>query len=255
MKDELMDLTRKINYILASKEIPEDTRKKIENIYQDYRNFYEQYLKEDIKIASQGIANIDIEEYFEGNCIEANRQIKLKYEEKCNRKMEIIATVLSKLESKEDETIKLEQSFLHDCMKSDRENYAYADSVINIIVDSIENSRNQLFRTLELLGTTQKRMEYIYSRIKLIENTAKLKLDSIKTDFDIDDEQIAQQIFLEYEQYKQQERKENKPQNAHDIFVNKYIVPKEEMQAIEEIQPKEKNIEKEYEDLPGDIII
>lgn len=263
MKDELMELNRKINYILEEKEMPEDIKKKIEDIYQEYRNFYDEYLKRDITIASQGVASHNIEEYFEGNYIEAMATIQSKYREKCREKAEVIEIVLSTLESQKNkyedkQIINTERDVLDKCIRNDKENYLYTNKVIDIVIDSIGNSRNQLFRNLELLGTTQQRMEYIDSRIKLIENSAKLKLGSIKTDFDIDDEQISKQIFFEYEQYKENEEKgkqQNESQNAHERFVSEYRVSEEELQVVKKVEEKDNVfIEKGYEDLPGDVI-
>lgn len=96
-------------------------------------------------------------------------------------------------------------------------------------------------------------MEYISSRIKLIENSAKLKLGTIKEDFNIDDGQILREILLEYEKYKEDE---NSKQSAHQKFVDGYKVSPKDLQPIVKVsegKQKEKE-EKGYEDLPGDVI-
>lgn len=262
MDEELIKLNSKIRFILEEKEIPAQIKEKIEKVYQEYIMFYNENLKSDISNASQGVASRNIEEYIEENYLEAMERIKAKYKEKCTEKAEVITIVLSTLEpqkndSKDEQMQKSERDILDNCVRNPKENYLYTNNVINIVIDSIENSRNQLFRILDSLGTTNKKMEYINSQIKLIENSAKLKLSSIKEDLDIDDEEISKQIFSEYEQYKENEEKnkQNESQNAHQTFVNKYIVSEEDLQVTQKTEEETQCIkEKVYEELPGELL-
>lgn len=160
MNDELEELNRKIKIILEEKEMPKDIKEKIENVYKEYRMFYEEYLKNDMAIASNNVATRNVEEYFEANYEEAMKRIEGKYRERCSDKAEVITIVLSTLEAQKkeignDNVTRTERDILDKCVKNERENYMYANNITNIVIDSIENSRNQLFRTLDALGTTR----------------------------------------------------------------------------------------------------
>ena len=103
-----------------------------------------------------------------------------------------------------------EIEILEEYLENDKNNYSYTRYIVDLVIDSISNSKNQMFRVLESLNTDKKRIEYIYEQIKLIENTARLKLGNLKTELDIDNKQILKQIMDEYEQYKQEDQsKEN----------------------------------------------
>lgn len=261
MNDELKTLSKKIRFILEGKELPHSIKEKIERVYQEYITFYNENLKREIATASQGVASHNVEQYIEDNYLEAMGRIQNKYHNKCSEKAEVITIVLSTLESQtsenQDEQIKRsEKDFLDNCVRNSKENYLYAEHIVRIVVDSIENSRNQLFRTLDRLGTSEQKMEYVNSQIKLIENTAKLRLSSIKEDFDIDDEEISKQIFYEYEQYKQNEEKHREENsNPHQKFVSQYRVSEEDLQITPKVEKDDIEIkENEYEELPGDVI-
>lgn len=262
MNDELERLNKKIKCILEEKDLPESIKEKIKKVYEEYRMFYEEYLKNDIEIAGQWIASNNLQEYFNKNYLEALTKIQDKYIEKCREKAEVITIVLSTLESQKNksEDKQIEQSerdILNKCVNNDRENNRYTNSVINIVIDSIENLKNQLFRTLDLLRTNKQKMEYINDKIKVIEDSAKLKLGSIKTDLDIDDNEISKQIFFEYEQYEKNEEKTNQKEseNAHQEFVKEYRFSKEDLQVVPEINEYNRTAqEKEHGDLSGNVI-
>lgn len=261
MNDELKTLSKKIRFILEGKELPDSVKEKIEKVYQEYIAFYNENLKREIATASQGVASHNIERYIEDNYLEAMGRIQNKYRNKCSEKAEVITIVLSTLESQtsenQDEQIKSsEKDFLDNCVRNPKENYLYAENIIRIVVDSIENCKNQLFRTLDRLGTSEQKIEYVNRQIKLIENTAKLRLSSIKEDFDIDDEEISRQIFYEYEQYKQnQEKNTEQNSNAHQKFVSEYRVSEEDLQITPKVEEGNIQIkENEYEELPGNVI-
>lgn len=160
MEEELNDLNKKIRYIVNEKQIPDEIRKKIDNVYKSYRTFYESYLKNDMEMISKGVAARNVEEYFDANYVEAIKKVEEKYKERCSKKVEEIAKVLSTLEEQrkqiDGENIdKIKRSRVSECIKNDREDYGYITFVTDTVIDSIENSRNQLFRTLESLGTTR----------------------------------------------------------------------------------------------------
>lgn len=200
MNDKLITLNKKIKLILEKRDLPENIRKEIQKVYQEYRTFYEEYIKTDIHAKGEFGATRNIEEYFEANFIKSISDIDKRYKDRCEEIEEVATTVL------QVEEIKILQEYL----ENDKSNYSYTKHIVDIVIDSISNSRNQMFRVLESLNTDKKRMDYIYEQIKLIENTAKLKLGNLKIELDIDNKQILEQIMDGYEQYKQ----ENQPKET-----------------------------------------
>ena len=265
MSQELTMLKRKIESLLENREFPTDIKDLIENIYNEYRAFYEDNLRKDILMNSNTIVCNNVENYFEGNYNEAINTIQNKYKEKCRENAEIIGMIISTLDNRDEQVEKLEIDILGEYIKNDRENYSEADDIIGIVIDSIKDSKNQLFRALDSLGTTEQKMEYIDTQIKLIENTAKLRVAEIKEGLDFDDKNILEQIFTEYEQYKFENSKNEKEEaknsqeqekSSHQKFVDQYRVSEEDLiitkkEDLEEINKKQ---EKEYEELPGNVI-
>jgi len=266
MSQELTMLKRKIESLLESREFPTEIKEKIENIYQEYRNFYEEYLRKEILMNSNTIVCNNIENYFEGNYNAAINTIQNKYKERCRENAEVIGIIISTLDNRDEQVEKLEIDILGDYIKNDRENYSEADDIIEIVIDSIKDSKNQLFRALDSLGTTEQKLEYIDSQIKLIENTAKLRTAQIKEGLDLDDKNILEQIFEEYEQYKCEKGKDDKEEekdskeeekSSHQKFVDQYKVSKEDLIVTkkEDLEDElKRKQEKEYEELPGDVI-
>lgn len=102
-------------------------------------------------------------------------------------------------------------------------------------------------------------MEYISNQIKLIENSAKLRLGGIKEDLDKDNEKILNQILSEYEKYTEENSKKQEDKSEHQKFVDQYIVSPEDLPPILDIdrengKVKEKVNGKVYEDLPGNVL-
>lgn len=259
MDNELMKLNKKIESIIEEKELPNNIKEKIENIYQEYRMIYDEYLKDDNIIDNSEVEFRNLEEGFEKSHIEAITRIQGKYKERCREKIEVLTIVLSTLESQknkfEDEQMEQsERDILNKCIKNDRENHMYTSSITDIVIDSLENSKNELFKILESLEVTEQKIAYIETKIKLLENSAKLKLGLIKKDLNIQDEQILKQILSEYEQYKE-EKRSRQNQNAHQKFINEYKVAEEKLQMSKKIE-KDIDIvkEKEYENLTGNTI-
>lgn len=258
MEDRLVSLNKKIRFILEEKSLPENIKKAVEKVYQEYREFFEENIKPDILANEQVVAVINIERYFEGKYEEALRNINDKYKDRCIEKAEVTNLVLSTIESQKSENLdkqikKDETSMIESCIKNDKSNYLYNDYIINKVIASIESSKNQMFRVLEELKINNQRMQYIYEKIKLIENTAKLSLGRLKEELDIDDEQILRQIFDEYEQYKQN-KEENENKSEHQKFVEQYTVPPEDLQRKSDLEPNSTSQEKQYESLPDNVI-
>lgn len=266
MSQKLTMLKRKIESLLENREFPIDIKEKIENIYNEYRTFYEENLRKEILMNSNTIISNNIENYFEENYNAAINSIQNKYKEKCRENAEVIGIIISTLDNRDEQVEKLEIDILGDYIKNDRENYSEADDIIEIVIESIKDSKNQLFRTLDSLGTTEQKMEYIDTQIKLIENTAKLRVTEIKEGLDFDDKNILEQIFAEYEQYKcengkkdEEKAKDGQEQekSSHQKFVDQYRVSEEDLIITkkEDLEDKiKREQEKEYEELPGDVI-
>ena len=200
MNERLITLNKKIRFMLGNRELPENIRKEIERFYQEYRTFYEEYIKTDIHAKGEFTATRNIEEYFEANFTKSISDIDKGYKDRCEEIEEVATTVLPAEEIE----------ILEEYLENDKNNYSYTRYIVDLVIDSISNSKNQMFRVLESLNTDKKRIEYIYEQIKLIENTARLKLGNLKTELDIDNKQILKQIMDEYEQYKQEDQsKEN----------------------------------------------
>ena len=205
MENELTMLNRKVQTMLTERRLPEEIKSMVESIFQEYRNLYESNMKEDgIKSSEQYAAYKNIDEYFEGNAIQSMHKINNEYKEKCMDKAEIVTIILSTFESERytDTDYEIEKSeidALNKTVINDRENYLYIERITNTVIDCIEDSKNQWFRVLEGLRTSNQKKEYIYGQIKLIENTAKLKLGSLKEYLEVDDRQILEQILKEYE--------------------------------------------------------
>lgn len=255
MDNELIKLNNKIKAILEEKELPNNIKEKIESIYQEYKIIYDEYFKNEGIINNKKFKLLNFEERFEENYLKTITTIQNKYKERCREKAEVLTIVLTTLESQksiyEDEQMEeSERDILNKCVKNDRENYIYINNIIDTVINSIENLKKELFKTLETLKTTEQKIAYIDSKIKLIENSAKLKLGLIKTDFNIQDEQILKQILFEYEQYK--EERGNK-QNAHQKFAKKYKVQEEKLQITQKNRG-EKLKEKEHENLTDNVI-
>ena len=248
MSQELTMLKRKIESLLENREFPTDIKDLIENIYNEYRAFYEDNLRKDILMNSNTIVCNNVENYFEGNYNEAINTIQNKYKEKCRENAEIIGMIISTLDNRDEQVEKLEIDILGEYIKNDRENYSEADDIIGIVIDSIKDSKNQLFRALDSLGTTEQKMEYIDTQIKLIENTAKLRVAEIKEGLDFDDKNILEQIFTEYEQYKFENSKNEKEEaknsqeqekSSHQKFVDQYRVSEEDLILVKKILKEE----------------
>lgn len=172
------------------------------------------------------------QEYFNANYIGEMKKVEDKYKEKFKGKAEVITIVLSTLESQKDKSVdkqieKSERDILDKCVRNDKEN----SIIVDIIMDSIKN-------------------------LKLDENNVKLKLQEIKRNFGIEDEQILEQILAEYEQYRKniEKGKEDKNEDAHQKFVNEYRVPEGDLQKTSEIEQNTSIQEKEYEDIPENVI-
>ena len=257
MDNELIILNKKIKSIIEEKELPNNIKEKIENIYQEYKNIYDEYLKNEGIIDNQKNEFLNFEECFEENYLKTIATIQDKYKERCREKSEVLIIVLSTLESQksiyEDEQMEeSERDILSKCVKNDRENYIYINNIIDIVINSVKNIKKELFKTLELLKTTEQKIAYIDAKIKLIENSAKLKLGLIKTDLNIQDEQIFKQILFEYEQYKEEKRSKQK-QNIHQKFAKKYKVQEEKLQTSQKIGGENLK-EKEHENLTDNVI-
>lgn len=259
MEDRLVSLNKKIRFIFEEKSLPENIKKAVEKVYQEYREFFEENIKPDMLINGQDVAAMNFERYFEGEYEETLRNINSKYKDRCIEKAEVTNTVLFTIESQKSENLdkqmeKEETSMIESCIKNDKSNYSYSDYIVNKVIESIESSKNQMFRVLEGLKTNNQKMQYIYERIKLIENTAKLSLGRLKEELDIDDEQILRQIFDEYEQYKQNKEEKNENKSEHQKFVEQYAVPVEDLQKKSNLEKDNASQEKEYKSLPGDVI-
>ena len=263
MNSEIANLNKKIKFILKARELPEEIKNTIEGVFQEYKALYEQYMKEENRLSEQYVAFRNVDEYFESNKLEANHRINNEYKEKCEDKAEIITMIISTFEPKDDknkdtEIEESEKDVLSKCIINSKENHLYIERITNSVIDSIENSKNQWFRVLESLRTSHQRKEYIYSQIKLIENSAKLKIGSLKELLEIDDRRIFDQIMSEYENYRcnRQENSESE-KNEHQKFVDEYKVSQEELQKNAQIQENINQQNKKVQeniDLPGNVI-
>lgn len=264
MNGELTNLNKKIRLKLIQRKLPDEIKSTVENIFQEYKALYEQNMKDENALSEQYVAFGNVDKYFEDNKIEASRRINNEYEEKCIDIAETVTMVLTTFEPqksiiKDEEIEKSEIDVLNRCVLNDRENYRYVERITKIVIDAIENSKSQWFRTLEGLRTSEQKKEYIYSQIKLIENSAKLKLNSLKECLGVDNKQILEQILEEYETYKENKQKNGElKQDAHQKFIEEYKVSEEELQnnaRITQNEVKQVEQDKEYEDgLPGNVI-
>jgi len=247
MDNELISLTKNVKFILEEREMPIEIKNMVESIFQEYRSLYEKNMKgNEIALYEQYVALKNVDEYFEENFIQVMRKINNEYKEKCMDKAEIITMIISTLEPKDDknkdtEIEESEKDVLNKCIINSKENHLYIEHITNYVIDSIENSKNEWFRILESLRTSHQKKEYIYGQIKLIENSAKLKIGGLKELLEIDDRRIFDEIMSEYEQYKQN----NGPKSEHQKFAkelqkNVNVDEKKAMQAVEDREEIEK---------------
>lgn len=230
MDNQLIKLRKRINDILKQRELPENIKEEIKKVYQEYKTFYEEYIKTDINSKSEFTATRNFEEYFEENFIKTISDIDKKYKDRCDEIIEVAEVMLPAGEI----------SILQTYVKNDKTNYMHAKNIVEIVINSIEKSKNEMFKVLERVKTDNQKIEYINEKIELIKNTIRLKLGELKTELDIDDEQILNQILAEYEEYK----------NGHQKFVSKYKVSEDELNKSQETQDEKEEIQEKVNDNP-----
>ena len=256
MDDELSKLNKRIKLMLEKKDIPEHVKKELLDIYDECRRLSQEYINEYFKLDTNRNTRENIKKYIDKNQNEAISKISAKYKEKYKEKAEVINIVLSTLESQSDKQIeKSERDILEKCVRNSKENDLIANNIISIVMDSIGSMKKQLFKALELLESDKEKIEYITTQVKVIENNARKKITSIKADFNIQDQEILEQILLEYQKYKEtkikQDREVNK--NSHKTFINEYKVLQDNLKIKPKTQETASNLTKKDENINDDI--
>ena len=257
MDGGLSKLNKKIKSTLEEKDLPEHIKKEILDIFNQCQRLCEDYINEYLKLETNRNTFENIQRYINRNQTETILKIRAKYKERYKEKAEVITIVLSTLEAQKDKKIeKSEIDILEKCIRNSKENDLNANNITNIVIDSIQSMKKQLFKGLELLKTDKEKIEYIASQVKLIENSAREKLASIKADLDVQDEEILNQILFEYEQYKESKIKQsdNTIQNAHQRFVNEYKISQDDLQISSKAVENTNYVQEKDEDLDNNII-
>ena len=236
--NELQELNIKIENLLEERGLPEDLKLQIEKVYQEYLKFYEEEIKPVIPL--QGAVD-----FFEEEHISALNQIKSNYKDECLKKAENLINTISSIQqqelTKEDAKTKIEDSVI------DGKNQGRVEKISNIVIDSIVNSRNELFRELSNYTISQEQYEEMDEKINSIKNYAIQAIENTAIEvLNTDDREIANEVLNQCNEYLEEITKDDEKKTVKK-FKEQYAVSPEQLE-ISKNEKKENQIKENEKD-------
>ena len=245
--EELEEFEYKVKNVLSARELPEELKLLIDELYTEYVDFFRENVENVVNRDSKRMPTV--EEFFENDHKDTLEKIEEMYEEDCSEKVyEVIDEVRRIEENSENQLSKEEKEIrIEDLFSDNSQNYGKVNKISDIVLDSVVESGNNVFRTLENRNIHIEDMEYLTNTKRLIENKIKLKIcEEGKVDLDRDDDEIAKLVIEEYEDYLEKvqvQGREQEEKTAHQKFVDEYAVPED--QLVKEEKEESEKVEEE----------
>ena len=267
--DELHDLESRIFSMYENRKVPDEILNIIKEIEKDYEDLCSNFLKENIQKEDIDTLINNVVKYSRNNLESINSQIINYYgahnELRINRIIDKIKEIEEKSEGK---TLSEREENIKNSVGSSVKNHSRVTNITEIVKEGLQNSKNQLFRILEQERTPENKKDFIYSQIKMLENKAKLLMESKGYEtLQKDDEEVKEDIIREYEEFvqeKYEDKIENKKDSSKNDFKAQYEVSDEVKENIDKTredivkkqeEEKENKIEKKnLKELPGDFL-
>lgn len=294
--DELQELNNRILSAYENKEIPKELKDIIEEAQKEYVQICNNYLSENSQNSDIEAMIHDVVKYSESNYERAIMQAQNYYNDYNNMRINRTIVNIKKIEDEQGngKTLSEREEIIKNSIGDKVNIYTKASTFTDIIIDCLQDSRDQFMRKLEARRTQDKTKDFINDQIILIEKKTKILMGTKGFEaLQMDNEQVTQDIIREYEEYIQEkesntisdeqqqqiadeilkkslqeyeekiEIKKDEGENSSKDFKTQYEVSDEVKEQIEktskdfiekEEEQKNNKIVKESLELPGDLL-